>query len=60
VCEYDVLAQRVAAVYHRYINTPKRDGGKRKDIALRWWDFKEFTDDDRSRKGNWGVLGFVE
>lgn len=58
VYEYDVLSERVAAAYDRYINTPKKDGGKRKEIAFRWWDFKEFPDDDWSRKDNWSILGF--
>jgi len=58
VYEYDVLSDRVAAAYQEYISQPKRDGTNRKDIAFRWYDFKFFTEDDWSRKSNWGILGF--
>jgi hypothetical protein len=60
VYEYDVLSERVEKTYSDYISQPKRDGGNRKDIAFRWFDLKLFTEDDHSRKNNWGILGFEE
>ena len=58
IYEYDVLSERVANAYKDYLNTPKRNGDKRKDIDFRWWDFKMFEEDDYSRKNNWNLLGF--
>lgn len=58
IYEYDVLSERVENVYKDYLKTPKRDGGKRKDIAFRWFDFKNFIEDDHARKDNWDILGF--
>ena len=42
----------------KYIDTLKRDGGERKDIKIRWHDFKYFTEEDHLRKNNWSILGF--
>jgi hypothetical protein len=53
VYEYDVLADVVEKHYTAYIEQPKRDGTKRKEVGFRWHDIKLFTDDDRSRKDNW-------
>jgi len=58
IYEYDVLANRVNKAYAEYLSKPKRDGGKRKDVKFRWYDFKFFTDDDYSRKNKWSILGF--
>jgi len=58
IYEYDVLSERVENAYAEYIETPKRDGGERKDIDFRWWDLKKFKDDDLRRKNNWEILGF--
>jgi hypothetical protein len=58
IYEYDVLSKRVEDVYLEYIKTPKRDGEQRKDVNFRWFDFKNFTSDDYSRKNNWDILGF--
>lgn len=58
VYEYDVLCERVEKSYSDYLIKPKRDGGSRKDIAFRWFDLKQFTSDDYSRKNNWDILGF--
>lgn len=58
VYEYDVLSERVAEVYNKYISTPKKDGTPRKDVDFRWFDFKEFTSDDYSRINKWDILGF--
>ena len=58
VYEYDILSERVEKSYSDYLIKPKRDGGSRKDIAFRWFDLKQFTTDDHSRKNNWDILGF--
>jgi len=58
IYEYDVLSERVENAYSEYIETPKKDGGERKDIDFRWWDLKKFKDDDLRRKNNWEILGF--
>ena len=58
VYEYDILSERVEKSYSDYLIKPKRDGGSRKDIAFRWFDLKQFTADDHSRKNNWDILGF--
>ena len=58
IYEYDTLSERVESVYNEYLSTPKRDGGERKDIAFRWFDFKNFNENDYARKNNWDILGF--
>ena len=58
IYEYDVLSERVEAAYEQYLAKPKRDGNPRKDIKFRWYDLKNFIDDDHSRKNNWNLLGF--
>lgn len=58
VYEYDVLSERVEAMYNEYIALPKKDGSQRKDVNFRWFDFKNFTEDDFSRKSKWCILGF--
>ena len=58
IYEYDVLSERVEAAYTQYLSIPKRDGMARKDIKFRWYDLKNFIEDDHSRKNNWDLLGF--
>jgi hypothetical protein len=58
IYEYDVLSERVNNLYQEYLNTPKRDGGQRKDIAFRWFNLNDFTTDDLARKNKWDLLGF--
>jgi len=58
IYEYDVLSERVERHYSDYLKVKKRDGGDRKDIKFRWYDFRWFTEDDYSRKSNWDILGF--
>jgi hypothetical protein len=60
VYEYDALSERVSEVYAGYISMPKRDGSQRKDVSFRWFDFRYFTDGDRSRLNRWDVLGFSD
>lgn len=50
------LADRVSAVYKKYIETPKRDGTPKKPVAFRWFDEVSFTSDDWSRKNNWSLI----
>ncbi len=58
IYEYDVLAEKISNIYNDYINTPKKDGTKRKEVNFRWFDFTNFTSDDYNRKNNWKILGF--
>ena len=58
IYHYDEIVERVNAIYNRYINQEKRDGGKRKEVGFRWFDFVNFTDEDQARKNNWDILGF--
>lgn len=58
IYEYDILSERIENGYKDYLKVRKRDGGKRKNINFRWYDFKSFTEDDYSRKNNWNILGF--
>lgn len=58
IYEYDDLSERIENAYTEYINKPKKDSGKRKDIDFRWWDFKMFAEDDFNRKNKWDILGF--
>jgi hypothetical protein len=58
IYEYDVLSEKIERSYSEYLNKPKKDGGKRKDIDFRWWDFKMFSEDDFNRKNKWDILGF--
>ncbi|WP_448571023.1 hypothetical protein [Trichothermofontia sp.] len=58
IYEYDVLSERVSEVYSEYIKQPKRDGGKRQDVSFRWFDLKNFNDEDYKRMNRWEILGF--
>lgn len=56
VYEYDSLADVVDRNYKRYIEQPKRDGTKRKDVGFRWHDTNLFSEDDHRRKNNWSPI----
>lgn len=58
IYEYDVLSERVETAYAQYLAIPKKDGNARKDIKFRWYDLKNFIQDDHSRKNNWDLLKF--
>ena len=60
IYEYDALSERVSEVYAGYMSTPKRDGSQRKDVGFRWFDFRYFKDEDRSRLNGWDILGFSD
>lgn len=53
IYEYDTLAESVHDQYSAYIEAPKKDGSKKKEVGFRWYDTKSFTKDDHSRKDNW-------
>src|SRR5580698_3452847 len=53
VYDHATLSDRINAVYHSYINKPKRDGQPRKEVGFRWFDEVSFTEADRSRINNW-------
>lgn len=56
IYEYDTLAERVQNNYNGYIETPKKDGTRKKEVGFRWHDLKLFTDDDHARKNNWSPI----
>ena len=56
IYEYDILAERVREQYATYIEAPKKDGSKKKEVGFRWHDTKAFTVDDHSRKNNWSPI----
>jgi len=56
IYEYDILAKRVAEQYKAYIEAPKKDGSKKKEVGFRWHDTKSFTSDDHSRRNNWSPI----
>jgi len=58
IFEHDEFAKRVNEVYKAYIDKPKRDGGIRKNVGFRWFDFSNFTENDKKRKNKWELLGF--
>ena len=60
VYPYDDLVDRINEVYEDYMNTPKRDGGKRKAVKFRWFDFRYFTSEDYARLNAWDLLGLNE
>ena len=57
VYEHDVLSERVRHVYRDYMRTPTRQGGEKKKVGFRWFDFKHFNANDRSRCNAWQLLG---
>ncbi|MEG4520930.1 hypothetical protein [Microcoleus sp. AT9b-C3] len=59
IYKHDELVERVNHLYDEYMSKPKRDGSVRKEPGFRWFDHKYFTDDDKSRKNNWALLGFT-
>ena len=56
IYEYDALAEKVQNNYKNYIEKPKKDGTKKKEVDFRWHDTKLFTKDDLSRKNNWSPI----
>ena len=59
IYKHNELVERVHHLYDEYMSKPKRDGSVRKEPGFRWFDHKYFTDDDKSRKNNWALLGFT-
>lgn len=58
IFEYDYLSKKVQTLYSNYLSKPKRNGEQRKDIAFRWLDLKDFTQEDKIHLNNWELLGF--
>lgn len=58
IFKYDDLSKKIETLYSTYLETPKRNGEKRKDIAFRWLDLKDLTEKDTQNKNNWRILGF--
>jgi hypothetical protein len=56
VYQHDVLSERVAGLYRKYLAKPKRDGKPRKDVDFRWYDTRFLTPDDLARKNNLGII----
>ncbi|MBK7039654.1 MAG: aspartate-ammonia lyase [Bacteroidetes bacterium] len=58
IFKYDDLSKRIVKLYETYLNTLKRNGEKRKDTTLRWFNLNQFTEKERQNKNNGDVLGF--
>ena len=58
IYQYDDFVDKVNKIYEKYISTPMKNGGVRKDVNFRWFGFENFTDDDINRKNNWNLLRF--
>lgn len=57
VYKYDDFVEKVTDVYNSYINAPHYKTGKqKKEVGFRWFDYKNFTEDDYSRKNNWSLI----
>lgn len=54
VYQYDDFVDRVNEIYQDYINKPHyRTGLPKKDVTFRWFDYKNFNDEDEVRKNDW-------
>jgi hypothetical protein len=58
VYEQDRLAERIEMNFSNYMSLAKKNGDPRKDPGFRWFDFRDFQDDDRKRLDAWHILGF--
>lgn len=57
VYKYDDFAEKVTEVYNTYINAPHSKTGKvKKEVGFRWYDYKNFTQDDLDRKNDWSLI----
>ncbi|HCY80608.1 MAG TPA: aspartate-ammonia lyase [Xanthomarina gelatinilytica] len=57
VYKYDDFVDRVNEVYQDYINKPHyRTGQPKKDVFFRWFDYKDFNEEDNIRKNDWTPL----
>ncbi len=57
IYEYDKLSEKISELYKKYLDIPKKNGEKRKEVGFRWLDLKDFSSDDLVRKNNWQLLG---
>ena len=53
----DELADLVNEVFTKYMASPKKKGGNKKDPGFRWLDLKDYPDLLAKRKNNWDLLG---
>jgi hypothetical protein len=56
IYEHDVLSERIAAEYQKYLAKPNRNGQKRKDVDFRWFDEIHFGPEDKARKNAWRII----
>ena len=53
---YDDFSDKVNSVYKNYIEQPKRDGNLKKEVGFRWFDHKNFSDEDSVRINDWSLI----
>lgn len=54
---YDEFVDRINSYYKSYISKPhSKTGGQKKDVSFRWFDYKDFNEDDKSRKNDWSII----
>lgn len=57
VFKYDNFVEKVIAVYSAYISTPNSRTGKiKKEVGFRWFDYKNFSDEDLAKKNDWTLI----
>lgn len=57
VYQYDDFVDRVNTTYDKYINKPhSRTGKQKKDVSFRWFNYKDFNNEDHLRKNKWDLI----
>jgi hypothetical protein len=56
IYQYDDLSERVSRLYSDYMSKPKRDGSRHKEVTFRWFDYVNFTEQDRGRINKWDLI----
>ncbi len=57
VFKYDDFVDKVVIVYDAYINSPhSRTGKAKKEVGFRWYDYKNFSEEDLSIKNDWSLI----
>jgi len=57
VYKYDDFVEKVNNLYKVYMEQPHYlTGNRKKEVSFRWYNYKDFTDDDYSRKNDWSRI----
>lgn len=57
IFSYDDFVEKVTKVYTDYIVQPhKKSGLQKKEVGFRWFDYKNFNEEDKARKNDWSLL----